>query len=313
MGMLVDGEWTTKWYAPDAEGRFVRPATVFRGTVELPVEAGRYHLYVSLACPWSHRVVLARALSGLEAAVPMTGVAPRMGDEGWVFAADAPDPVLGATRMSDVYVAADPRYTGRVTVPVLWDTDKGTVVNNESREIMRMFRDHFAPVSDPYVDLAPAGLQAEIDATIDAIYEPINNGVYRCGFATTQGAYEEAAAHLFEALDTQDAALGERRYLCGDQLTEADICLFVTLVRFDAVYHGHFKCNRTRIADFPNLSGYVRDIYQTPGVAETCDLENIRTHYYWSHESINPTRIVPVGPRLDFASPHRRGHLSATS
>jgi putative glutathione S-transferase len=319
MGRLVEGRWTTEWYTPGPEGRFVRGETVFRGRITadgssgFPAAAGRYHLYVSLACPWAHRTLIGRALKKLEAAVSVSVVDPFMGERGWVFGDGpgcTPDTVNGAETLWQVYVAARPDYTGRVTVPVLWDRERRTIVNNESREILRMLDTEMDAYGDASVTLCPPGRSAEIDRTIDALYEPVNNGVYRAGFATTQAAYDEAVADLFAALDGWDAILARRRYLLGDVLTEADVCFFTTLVRFDAVYHGHFKCNLRRIADYPHLSGYLRDVYQTPGVAGTCDFDHIKQHYYRSHERINPTRIVPRGPILDLSAPHQRARLS---
>jgi glutathionyl-hydroquinone reductase len=321
MGRLVEGRWTTDWYTPDAKGHFVRGETAFRsritanGSSGLPAAAGRYHLYVSLACPWAHRTLIVRALKKLETAVSISVVDPFMGDRGWVFSEGPgciPDTVNGAETLWQVYTAARPDYTGRVTVPVLWDRERKTIVNNESREILRMLDTEMDAFGDASVSLCPEGRSAEIDRTIDALYNPVNNGVYRAGFATTQTAYDEAVVGLFAALDGWDEVLGKRRYLLGDVLTEADVCFFTTLVRFDAVYHGHFKCNLRRIADYPHLSGYLRDVYQTPGVAETCDFDHIKQHYYRSHESINPTRIVPRGPILDFSAPHERARLSTT-
>jgi glutathionyl-hydroquinone reductase len=317
--MLLDGEWRTDWYAPDEAGRFVRPRTRFHDRVSasgeghFPAEAGRYHLYVAWACPWAHRTAIMRRLKGLEDAVGLSAVGSFMGDDGWAFYDEPgviPDDVNGAFYLREVYAKADPTYTGRVTTPVLWDKERETIVNNESREIIRMLDTEFAGIATADADFFPEGLRGEIDAAIDAIYEPINNGVYRSGFATTQEAYEEAVTELFDALDRWEEVLGERRYLCGDRITEADWCLFPTLVRFDAVYHGHFKCNLRRIVDYPNLWGYLRDLYGQPGVAETVNLDHIKKHYYRSHGSVNPTRIVPKGPVLDFGEPHGRERLS---
>ncbi len=257
--------------------------------------------------------MIARALKKLTAAISISVVDRFMADRGWVFS-DGPgcirDPVNGAEALWQVYVAARADYTGRVTVPVLWDREKRTIVNNESREILRMLDTEMDAFGDASTTLYPTPLRVEIDRTIDALYTPVNNGVYRAGFATTQEAYDEAVTELFAALDGWDALLGQRRYLSGEVLTEADVCFFTTLVRFDAVYHGHFKCNLRRIADYENLSGYLRDVYQTPGVAGTCDFDHIKQHYYRSHESINPTRIVPRGPILDLSAPHDRARLS---
>lgn len=313
---MVSGAWTNEWYTPDQEGRFVRGETRFRGSVTargtsgFPAEVGRYHLYVSLACPWAHRTLIMRRWKKLEGAISLSIVDPFMGEDGWTFS-DAPgaiaDSVNGAKCLWEVYKKALPDYTGRVTVPVLWDKKTGTIVNNESREIIRMLDVEFDAVGDASVSYCPEELRAEIDHTIDALYQPVNNGVYRAGFAVTQRAYDEAVTEVFEALDHWDAVLAGRRYLCGEALTEADVCFFTTLVRFDPVYHGHFKCNVRRIADYPHLSGYLRDLYQTPGVRETVDFDHIKQHYYRSHPTINPTRIVPKGPLMDLLAPHGRG------
>ncbi|MEZ4300488.1 MAG: glutathione S-transferase family protein [Polyangiaceae bacterium] len=320
MGRLIEGKWSTEWYTPDARGRFVRGETQFRdrvtadGSSGFPAEAGRYHLYVSLACPWAHRTLIVRKLRKLEDAISISVVNPFMGDDGWTFE-DAPgtiaDTVNGKRFLREVYVAARADYTGRVTVPVLWDKQKATIVNNESREIIRMLDMEFGALSAGTASLYPEPLRPEIDETISAIYTPVNNGVYRSGFATSQEAYEEAVVELFAALDHWDAHLAKRRYLCGDTLTLADICLFTTLLRFDPVYHGHFKCNLRRLADYPHLWPFVRDVYQTPGVAETCNLDHIKQHYYRSHGMINPTRIVPRGPLLDHMEPHGRERVGS--
>ncbi|TVQ97257.1 MAG: glutathione S-transferase family protein [Deltaproteobacteria bacterium] len=310
MGRLIEGQWSTQWYDPDDDGRFVRPSTVFRDRIEaggrFAPEAGRYHLYVSLACPWAHRTLIARVLKGLDDVISVTVVDPYMGDDGWTFQDDDPDPIHGHTFLREVYTSADSAYTGRVTVPALWDRQEGTIVNNESREILRMLDHGFAGLATRDLDLCPPDLHDEVERILDAIYEPINNGVYRAGFAETQQAYDEAVGEVFEALDQWDAHLADHRYLCGSRMTEADICLFTTLLRFDPVYVSHFKCNVRRIADYPHLSGYLRDIYQTPGVAATCSIAHIKEHYFRSHPFINPTRIVPVGPALDLDAPHGR-------
>lgn len=317
LGMLVDGEWRTERRQSDERGGFVRPLTSFRDRVTADgssgsgPESGRYHLYVSLACPWAHRTLIARKIKGLEEAVYVTVVDPFMGDDGWAFTAGYPDDLNGRRYLREIYTLADPRYTGRVTVPVLWDKRAETIVNNESREILRMLDKEFGALAKNDVDLCPEELREEVDATIDAIYKPVNNGVYRAGFATTQSAYEEAVTELFDALDSWEEVLGGQRYICGGRITEADICMFTTLIRFDAVYHGHFKCNLRRIVDYPNLRGYVRDLYQMPGVADTVSFGHIKHHYYQSHESINPTGIVPKGPILDLESPHGRERLSS--
>lgn len=315
-GMLVEGQWTTERKLPRENGRFKRSATTFRdritpdGAEGYPAEAGRYHLYISWACPWAHRTAIMRRLKGLEDAVSMSVVGHFMGRDGWAFDDEpgtVPDTVNGARYLREVYVMADPRYTGRATTPVLWDTRTGTIVNNESREIIRMFDTGFGELTRGTPDFYPEDLREEIDRTIDEIYEPVNNGVYRSGFASTQEAYEEAVTEVFGALDHWERVLGERRYLCGDRITEADWCMFPTLVRFDPVYHGHFKCNLRRIADYPNLWGYLRELYQYPGIAETVRFDHIKRHYYRSHESINPTRVVPLGPIMDLTGPHGRG------
>jgi putative glutathione S-transferase len=315
MGMLIDGVWTTKWYEPDEAGNFVRSESQFRervtadGSSGFPAVAGRYHLYVAWACPWAHRTVIMRHLQGLGQVISMSVVDPFMGDDGWAFRDDPEcthDHVNGARFLREIYVIADRQYTGRVTVPVLWDRERRTIVSNESREILRMLDHEFTALAATPVDLCPAPLRTLVDATIDEIYEPINNGVYRAGFATKQSAHERAVRELFHALDHWDRVLGDQRYLCGEALTEADICMFTTLLRFDAVYHGHFKCNLRRITDYPNLSGYLRALYQRPGIAELCKFDQIKRHYYGSHADINPTRIVPLGPIQDLGAPHDR-------
>lgn len=315
MGMLVAGEWKTEGLPQDREGRFVRSTTTFRGRVSadgssgFPAEAGRYHLYVSWACPWAHRTAILRTLKGLEEAVSLSSVEPYMGEDGWAFSdvsGEFPDPLHGAGFLREIYTKADPGYTGRVTTPVLWDKQQQTIVNNESREIMKMLDTEFEDLATKDADFYPEDLRDEIEETLDALYEPVNNGVYRAGFARKQAAYDEAVTELFDALDRRESVLSRRRYLCGDRITEADWAFFTTLVRFDPVYHNHFKCNLRRIVDYPNLWGYVRDLYQYPGVAETVDLGYIKEHYYGSHESINPTGIVPKGPIIDFSTPHDR-------
>ncbi|MBD1913673.1 glutathione S-transferase family protein [Leptolyngbya sp. PL-A3] len=318
MGMLVDGKWTSKREQEDKQGRFVRPSTTFRhhitadGSSGYKAERDRYHLYVSLACPWAHRTLIMRSLKGLTDIITVSIVDPFMGDDGWFFS-DYPgaisDDVNGAQYLRDLYIKAEPSYTGRVTVPILWDKQTGTIVNNESREIIRIFDTEFSEFAKPDVDLYPKDLRQSIDETIDAIYQPINNGVYRAGFAVKQEAYEEAVTELFEALDHWDQVLGKQRYLCGNQLTEADVCMFTTLLRFDPVYYVHFKCNLRHIWDYPNLSGYLRDIYQTPGVKETCNLDHIKQHYYRSHPGVNPHGIVPLGPVMDLDREHGRDRL----
>jgi putative glutathione S-transferase len=316
MGKFDQGQWIKDDVAPaDTQGRFQRARSVFRdwvsadGRTGFPAEASRYHLYVSLACPWAHRTLILRKLKGLEEAISLSVVDYLLGPEGWHFS-DAPgaipDTVAGARLLRELYLKANPAYTGRVTVPVLWDKRQGALVNNESRDIIRMFDEEFDAVARNPVSYAPADLKAQVDAMIDANYEPINNGVYRCGFAKTQAAYDEAVTDLFAGLDRCEALLAGQRYLCGDRVTEADWCLFTTLVRFDAVYVAHFKCNLRRVADYPNLSHYLKDLYQTPGVAETVDFGHIKGHYFRSHLGINPSGIVPRGPVLSLDGPHDR-------
>ncbi|WP_273889047.1 glutathione S-transferase family protein [Rubrobacter naiadicus] len=315
-GMMVEGVWKTERQEQDEGGRFIRPETSFRGRITadgssgFPAESGRYHLYIAWACPWAHRTAIIRSLKGLEDAISISVVDPHMGEMGWEFTEGPgriPDTVNGARYLHEIYALADPHYTGRCSTPVLWDKERRTIVNNESREILRMLDTEFGEFAKNDVDLCPKELREEIDATIDAIYEPINNGVYRAGFAATQKAYEEAVTELFEALDHWEEVLSGRRYLCGERLTEADICMFTTLYRFDPVYHYHFKCNLRRLRDYPNLWGYTRDIYQHPGVRETCHLDHIKEHYYTSHPHVNPTRVVPKGPIIDYDEPHGRG------
>lgn len=315
LGLLHQGQWVSEREQEDTKGRFVRPSTTFRhwitadGSSEFPAAADRYHLYVSLACPWAHRTLIMRQLKGLVDAISVSVVDPVIDQNGWEFSnapGAIPDTVNQARYLWELYVKAEPDYSGRVTVPILWDKQTGQIVNNESREIIRMLDTQFGSIAPTDLDLYPPALQPTIDTTIDAIYQPINNGVYRSGFATTQAAYEEGVTELFEALDRWETVLGKQRYLCGDQLTEADICLFTTLLRFDPVYYVHFKCNLRRIVDYPNLWGYLRDIYQYPGVKATCNLEHIKLHYYKSHPKVNPTRIVPKGPLIDFDSEHGR-------
>ncbi|MGX6449687.1 glutathione S-transferase family protein [Patulibacter sp. S7RM1-6] len=302
------------------KGEFRRQTSAFRdrvtadGSSGFPAAAGRYHLYVSLACPWASRTVLVRRLKGLEDAIPMTIVDPERDEHGWAFRPGRvsppgqADPLHGWTYLSEAYLATDPAFDGRVTVPVLWDTETNRVVNNESSEILRMLNREFdAFAGRPELDLYPEELRDEIDALNERIYATVNNGVYRAGFATTQEAYEEAVTELFASLDWLEELLGERRYLTGDRITEADVRLLMTLVRFDPVYVGHFKCNLRRIVDYPHLWGYARDLYQQPGVADTVSFDHIKTHYYATHPSINPTGIVPLGPVIDWDAPHGRG------
>ena len=318
LGMMVDGKWTTEWTERDKTGKFNRMPTKFRhwitadGSSGFKAEAGRYHLYISLACPWAHRTLIMRQLKGLESAIGLSIVDPILTDKGWGFS-DAsgaiPDTVNHAQYLQDIYVKADDRYTGRITVPVLWDQQTQTIVNNESREIIRMFDTAFTAIAKPDTDFYPPALQETIDQTIDVIYMPINNGVYRSGFATSQEAYEEAVTELFENLDRWEAVLGQQRYLCGNQFTEADICLFTTLIRFDVVYYGHFKCNLKRLIDYPNLWNYLKDVYQYPGIKATCNLDHIKRHYYMSQTQVNPNRLVPKGPLINFDEPHDRARF----
>jgi putative glutathione S-transferase len=327
MGKLVDGQWHDVWYeTAESGGRFLRKESQFRnwvtadgapgpsGTGGFKAEAGRYHLYVSLACPWAHRTLIMRALKGLEEMISVSVVNWLMLEEGWTFN-EGPgvvaDSVNHARVLHQVYTKADPRYSGRVTVPVLWDKKQGTIVNNESAEIIRMLSSAFDHLGAKAGDYYPADLRGEIDTVNARVYDTLNNGVYKAGFASTQAAYEEAIAPLFATLDWLEGRLTHQRFLVGNRLTEADIRLFTTLVRFDAVYVGHFRCNLRRIEDYPNLSGYLRDLYQWPGVAATVNMQHIKNHYYQSHRTINPNGIVPLGPLLDFTRPHHRQKLAA--
>jgi glutathionyl-hydroquinone reductase len=312
-GMMVEGKWTTERHDRDRSGKFTPIPTTFRdrvtadGASGFKAESGRYHLYVAVGCPWAQRTFLMRELKGLNDVISIAIVDPMMSDRGWMFS-DAPgvipDTVNHARYLQEIYLKANPKFTGRVTVPVLWDKQTQTIVNNESLEIMRMFDVEFAGLATQQIDLYPPDLQQQIDDTIDAIYAPINMGVYRAGFATSQTAYEEAVTALFEHLDWWEIVLDEQRYLCGERLTEADICMFTTLYRFDAVYHGHFKCNLRRIIDYPNLWNYLKDLYQHPGFKATCNLEDTKRGYYMSMTDINPNQIVPKGPIIDFDEPH---------
>jgi putative glutathione S-transferase len=319
MGRLIDGQWRDEWYDTESTGgRFVRKESAFRdwvradSTTSFAPEAGRYHLYVSLACPWAHRTLIFRKLKRLEQVISVSVVHPLMAENGWTFA--NPDDTAGCTadavngmrHLHDVYTSADPQYTGRVTVPVLWDRNQRTIVNNESSEIIRMLNSEFDVFGDASIDFYPEVLRAEVDEVNAFVYSNVNNGVYRCGFATSQEAYEEAFQHLFGALDELDRRLGAQRFLVGDRITEADWRLFTTLVRFDAVYVGHFKCNLRRIADYRHLSGYLRELYQVPGISGTVNFQHIKRHYYQSHRTINPTGVVSLGPRLDLERPHGR-------
>ncbi len=318
MGQLIAGEWQTDDGKRATDGHFVRKASSFRnwiradGSTPYTPDPDRYHLYIANACPWAHRTVIFRRLKKLESVISLSIVDPFMGDEGWFFGDDPDgtrDDLHGSRALHELYTRAQPDYTGRVTVPLLWDRKTDTAVNNESSEIIRMLNREFDALGDASIDFYPEALRPEIDAINERIYETVNNGVYRCGFATTQEAYEEAFRDLFGTLDELEARLGKQRYLVGNTITEADWRLFPTLVRFDAVYVTHFKCNRQRVADFPHLSGYLRELYQVPGIAETVHFDHIKRHYFESHDTINPTRIVPVGPRLNLDAPHGRDAL----
>ncbi len=329
MGLLVDGVWQDRWYDTSASGgRFIRSESQFRnwltadgspgpkGQGGFKAEASRYHLYVSLACPWASRALIFRALKGLEEFVSVSVVNWLMEPEGWTFDKGPgviPDTVNGASRLYEIYAKASPKYSGRVTVPVLWDKSSGIIVNNESSEIIRMFNSAFDAIGAKPGDYYPEDLRGEIDRLNAQIYGRINNGVYKAGFATSRAAYEEAVLPLFATLGELEERLGRQRYLCGGRITEADWRLFTTLVRFDAVYNGHFKCNIRRIVDYPNLWAYTRELYQWPGVRGTVNFEHIKHHYYESHKAINPFGIVPVGPELDFEAPHERDGLPGES
>jgi putative glutathione S-transferase len=320
MNMLVDGEWRTDAYeSTNEDGEFDRQETSFREFIEddpdarFQPEAGRYHLYVSYACPWAHGTLLTRSLKGLEDAISVDVVDPYRGDGGWQFTPEkegcSEDSVNGSDYLREVYVAADPDMTGRVTVPVLWDKQEGTIVNNESKEVIRMLDTEFDDVASRDVDLYPKGYQDDVDRIIDEIYDPINNGVYRAGFAKKQQAYDDAVDELFDALDHWDSVLTDQRYLAGDRLSEADLRMFATLVRFDQVYHTHFMCNKRHIHEYDNLWPYLRDLYQTPGIGETVDMAHIKEHYYTTHPDVTPSRIVAAGPDLDFGADHDRDEL----
>ena len=309
MGLLVKGQWVDQWYdTKSTGGRFVRKDSSFRnfiGSKRFPAEPGRYHLYISHACPWAHRTAIFRELKDLQDIISLSVVNALMVEHGWEFDAQA-DTVNHKQCLHQVYTLAEPEYSGRVTVPVLWDKKQGTIVNNESSEIIRMFNSEFNAITANAIDLCPADLRAEIDSINDFIYGAVNNGVYKAGFATSQAVYTEEVSTLFAALDQLEQRLASQRYLVGKQLTEADIRLFTTLIRFDPVYVGHFKCNIRRIADYPNLSNYVRDIYQTGNIAATVRLDHIKEHYYASHTTINPTQVIPVGPEIDYTAAHDR-------
>lgn len=324
MGLLVKGQWHTDWYDTESsDGEFVRTDAQFRHVIsaaphgENPfvAEPGRYHLFVSLACPWAHRTLIFRSLKGLKKLIGVTVVKPEMLEHGWEFQLDdGSNPIPGLKYLYEVYLAEQADYSGRVTVPVLWDKKLGRIVCNESADIIRMLNSAFDDYADTSAaffstDFYPTDLRAEIDGVNERVYGQVNNGVYKAGFATTQAAYEKAYQQLFETLDWLEQRLSQQRYLVGRQITEADWRLFTTLIRFDSVYYGHFKTNRQRIEDFPNLSNYLRDLYQQPGVAQTVNFQHIKTHYYYSHDMINPTRVVPLGPQIDYSTPHDRARF----
>jgi glutathionyl-hydroquinone reductase len=327
MGLLVDGNWQDEDHVGRTQdGHFIRPTTRYRNWITVDGEAGpsgdggfpaargRYHLYVALACPWAHRTVIMRMLKNLEEIVSMSVVAPLYGPHGWAFGGfpgATPDTANGKSELAEIYLLADPRFTGRVTVPVLWDKERRTIVNNESADIIRMFNAAFGRFTNVTTDYYPEALRAEIDRINEVVYASVNNGVYRAGFASSQAAYDEAFASLFATLDALEERLSRQRYVAGAAITEADWRLFTTLVRFDAVYYSHFKCNLRRIIDYPNLSNCVRELYQVPGVAATVNMDHIKTHYYGSQRQINPRGIVPRGPLLDFTAPHDRGRFGS--
>lgn len=327
MGLLVDGQWVDQWYdTEESGGKFVRSESQFRhwvtadgvagstGDAGFKAEAGRYHLYVSLACPWAHRTLIFRALKGLEDMISVSVVHHYMAENGWTFKTDhgpaKGDDLFGFDFMHQVYTKANAEYSGRVTVPVLWDKKQNTIVSNESADIIRMLNSAFDAIGAKAGDYWPEALRDAIEAVNERVYHDVNNGVYKSGFATRKDAYEEAFDTLFSALDWLEERLSQQRYLVGNQITEADWRLFTTLIRFDAVYVSHFKTNRNRIQDMPNLSHYMRELYQIKGVSDTVDMTHIKQHYYASHEMINPTRIVPKGPLLDFDAPHDRDRFS---
>lgn len=330
MGLLIDGEWHDKWYDTKSnDGAFERSTSKYRNWVTpdgeagpsgdggFKAESGRYHLYVSLACPWAHRTLIIRALKDLDAHIGVSVVHPDMLGDGWSFddsfEGATGDTLYGLPFARDIYLKADPNASGRVTVPILWDKKRETIVSNESAEIIRMFNSAFDDVTGNRSDFWPEALRDAIEPVNARIYDTVNNGVYKAGFATTQNAYDDAVGPLFDTLDWLESRLSQSRFLMGDRATEADWRLFTTLIRFDAVYHGHFKCNRRRIVDYPALWGYLRDLYQWPGVAETVNFDHITRHYHYSHETINPHRIVPIGPALDLSAPHGRDALSSSA
>ncbi|MFU8882109.1 MAG: glutathione S-transferase family protein [Rhodobacterales bacterium] len=324
MGQLVDGKWHDTWYdTSKTGGKFERSTAGFRnwitadgsagpsGTGGFKAQSGRYHLYVSLACPWAHRTLIFRALKGLNDHISVSVVHPDMLSDGWTLATDFPgatgDMLFGLPFLRDIYTKVDPHVSGRVTVPILYDTQRDTIVSNESSEIIRMLNSAFNELTGNHDDYWPADLRDDIAVVNDRIYDTINNGVYKAGFATTQAAYDEAVVPLFKTLDWLEDHLSQHRYLMGEQLTEADWRLFPTLLRFDPVYHLHFKCNRKRIVDYPNIWAYTRELYQVPGVAATVNMDHIVRHYHYSHDTINPNRIIPINPVLDYFAPHGRG------
>lgn len=320
MGLLVDGQWHDQWYdTSETGGRFVRTESQFRnritadgsagetGEAGFAAQSGRYHLYVSYACPWAHRALIFRALKGLQSHISVSAVDPLMLENGWEFGQDElRDPLFGSDYLYQIYTRNQPDYSGRVTVPVLWDKQREMIVNNESSEIIRMLNTAFNDITGNHDDYYPVGLQDEINQINELVYDKVNNGVYKCGFATTQEAYEEAFHELFDTLEQLEQRLAGQRYLVGSRQTEADWRLFTTLLRFDPVYVGHFKTNLKRIADYPNLDNYLRELYQVPGVAETVHMDHIKQHYYRSHTTINPTGVVPAGPQLDLTAAHDR-------
>jgi glutathionyl-hydroquinone reductase len=324
MGLLVDGVWQED-VSRTKDGHFIRPTTRFRNFVTadgsagpsgeggFAAERGRYHLYVSLACPWAHRTLIFRALKKLDEVISVSVTEPLYGKTGWEFGSTpgtTPDTVNGKNTLAEIYLLADPRYSGRVSVPVLWDKKRRTIVNNESAEIIRMLNSAFDAFTEIKIDYYPQALRAEIDRINDLVYPNVNNGVYRAGFATSQAAYQEAARGVFSVLDQLEERLSRQRYLAGRQITEADWRLFTTLIRFDVVYYSHFKCNLRRIADYPNLWNYLRELYQVPRIAETVSIEQIKRHYYGSQRQVNPTGIVPIGPLIDFRAPHDRNRFA---
>ncbi len=323
MGQLVDGVWQED-VSRTTNGRFIRPSSVFRNFITadgspgpsgqggFPAEAGRYHLYVSHACPWAHRTMIFRSLKQLENVISVSVAEPLYGKTGWGFGTargGTIDSANGKSSLAEIYLLADPHYTGRVSVPTLWDKKRRTIVNNESSEIIRMLNSAFEAFTNVHTDYYPAELRGEIDQINDIVYPTVNNGVYRAGFATSQDAYEEAARGIFKTFDQLEQRLSGQRYLVGSQITEADWRLFTTLVRFDSVYYSHFKCNLRRVADYHNLWNYLRDLYQVPGIADTVNMDHIKRHYYGSQRQVNPTGIVPIGPLIDFTAPHDRARL----